>query len=134
MHKIRNFQEGHSTVGEWQGSGRVVAGERQGNGMVCVNRPLTRQGNGRGTSWERHGMCESALKLPSSSHEHKLPTHKLLNSSDLKRKRGHKADWTNYIFPSPRHQDKLLLPQVQHFPSHDKFITLCSSFTHETDT
>jgi hypothetical protein len=36
MHKIRNFHEGHSTVGEWQGSGR----ERHGNGMVCVNRPL----------------------------------------------------------------------------------------------
>jgi hypothetical protein len=35
MHKIRNFHEGHNTVGEWQG-----------NGMVCVNRPLTRQGNG----------------------------------------------------------------------------------------
>jgi hypothetical protein len=27
-----------------------VAGERQGNGM--------------GTAWERHGMCESALRLP----------------------------------------------------------------------
>jgi hypothetical protein len=25
------------TVGEWQGSGKVVAGSRQGNGMVCVN-------------------------------------------------------------------------------------------------
>jgi hypothetical protein len=36
MHKIRNFHEGHNTVGEWQGSGRVVAGER-------------------------HGMCESAF-------------------------------------------------------------------------
>jgi hypothetical protein len=23
-----------------------------------------RQGNGRGTAWERYGMCESALKLP----------------------------------------------------------------------
>jgi hypothetical protein len=33
MHKIRNFNEGHSNVGEWQGSGRVVAGERQGIGM-----------------------------------------------------------------------------------------------------
>jgi hypothetical protein len=30
MHKIRNFHEGHSTVGEWQGSGRVMAGERHG--------------------------------------------------------------------------------------------------------
>jgi hypothetical protein len=39
----------HCTVGEWQVSGRVVAGERhgmcqllltwQGNGMVCVNPP-----------------------------------------------------------------------------------------------
>jgi hypothetical protein len=29
MHKIRNFHEGHGTVGEWQGIG-----------MVCVNRPL----------------------------------------------------------------------------------------------
>jgi hypothetical protein len=38
MHKIRNFHEGHSTVGEWQGSGAVVAGER-------------------------HGMCESALSV-----------------------------------------------------------------------
>jgi hypothetical protein len=40
MNKIRNFPEGHSTVGEWQGSGRAVAGERHGNGMVFVNRPL----------------------------------------------------------------------------------------------
>jgi hypothetical protein len=39
MHKIRNFHEGHSTVGEWQGSGRVLAGER-------------------------HGMCESAISTP----------------------------------------------------------------------
>jgi hypothetical protein len=29
MRKIRNFHEGHSTVAE-----------SQGNGMVCVNRPL----------------------------------------------------------------------------------------------
>jgi hypothetical protein len=39
MHKIRNFHKVHSTVGEWQGSGKVVAGEQ-------------------------HGMCKSALKLP----------------------------------------------------------------------
>jgi hypothetical protein len=26
MHKIRNFHEGHSTFGEWQGSGRGKAG------------------------------------------------------------------------------------------------------------
>jgi hypothetical protein len=37
MCKVRNFHEGHSTVGEWQGSGNVAAGER-------------------------HGMCESAFK------------------------------------------------------------------------
>jgi hypothetical protein len=38
MHKIRNFDEGLSTVGEWQG-------------------------RGRGTAIERHGMCESAFKM-----------------------------------------------------------------------
>jgi hypothetical protein len=37
MHMKRNFHEGHSTVGEWQGSSRVVAEER-------------------------HGMCESAFR------------------------------------------------------------------------
>jgi hypothetical protein len=45
----------NSTVGEWQGSGRVVAGEWHGNGMVCVNRSLKRQRNSRGTAWEQHG-------------------------------------------------------------------------------
>jgi hypothetical protein len=39
------------TLGEWQGSGRVVAGSWQGNGMLCVNRPLKRQGNSMGTAW-----------------------------------------------------------------------------------
>jgi hypothetical protein len=42
MHKIRNFHEGHSTVGEWQGNGMVCVNwslTRQGNCMVCVNRP-----------------------------------------------------------------------------------------------
>jgi hypothetical protein len=38
MHKIKNFHEGHSTVGEWQGSGRE-------------------------TAWERHGMCEPAFRV-----------------------------------------------------------------------
>jgi hypothetical protein len=47
MHKIRSFHEGHSTVGEWQGSGSTVAGSRKANGMV--------------TAWERHGMCESVF-------------------------------------------------------------------------
>jgi hypothetical protein len=50
MHKIRNFHEGHSTVGEWQGSGRVAAGERHG---MCESAFIT--------AWERHGMCESAF-------------------------------------------------------------------------
>jgi hypothetical protein len=40
-----------------------VAGERHGNGTVCVNRSLKRQGNSGGTAWERHGMCESALMI-----------------------------------------------------------------------
>jgi hypothetical protein len=53
MHKIRDFHEGHSIVGEWQGRGREMAWERHGmcksafnmaverhgNGMICVNRP-----------------------------------------------------------------------------------------------
>jgi hypothetical protein len=59
MHKIRNFHEGHSTVGEWQGSGKGMAWERHGNDMLCVNRPLTRHGNGM--------VCESAFKIQSVS-------------------------------------------------------------------
>jgi hypothetical protein len=58
MHKRRNFH-GHSTVGEWQDSGRVVAGSWQGRGRVVAG---SWQDRGRGTTWERHGMCESALK------------------------------------------------------------------------
>jgi hypothetical protein len=46
-------------------NGRGTAGERHGNGMVCVNPSLKRQGNSRGTAWEQHGMCESALTLRS---------------------------------------------------------------------
>jgi hypothetical protein len=78
-----------STLGEWQGSGRVVLGSRQGNGrrtewerhgmcesvfktaweqhgngMVCVNRPLKRHG----TTWERHGMCESVYNTACERH------------------------------------------------------------------
>jgi hypothetical protein len=30
--------------------------------MVCVNPSLKRQGNGMGTAWEQHGMCESVFK------------------------------------------------------------------------
>jgi hypothetical protein len=62
MHKIRKFHEGHSTIGEWHGSGRVVAGSRQGNGRgtaweqvymceLAFNTTGERQGNGRGTAW-----------------------------------------------------------------------------------
>jgi hypothetical protein len=29
--------------------------------MICVNRSLKRQGNSRGTAWERNGICESAF-------------------------------------------------------------------------
>jgi hypothetical protein len=50
-----------------------MVGERHGNGMACVNptRPhcINQMGetpskalaeqHGRGTAWERHGMCES---------------------------------------------------------------------------
>jgi hypothetical protein len=53
---------------EWHGSGRVMAGERHGNSMVCVNRSLKRQGNGMGTAWERHGMCESVFKTAGERH------------------------------------------------------------------
>jgi hypothetical protein len=42
------------TVGEWQGSGRVVAGSWQ-----CC---------GRGTAWEWHGMCELAFNAAGERH------------------------------------------------------------------
>ena len=67
---------------------------------------------------QRNLAC-SSTQPPSSSHEHKPHTHPLINSGNFKRNRGHKTDWTNYVFPSPRHQDKLRLLQVQNFPSHD---------------
>jgi hypothetical protein len=50
MHKIRNFHEGRSTVGEWQGSGRGTAWGRYGMCESAFN-----------TAGERHGMCESAF-------------------------------------------------------------------------
>jgi hypothetical protein len=71
MQKIRNFHEGHSTVGKWQGSGRVVAGERHGMRESAFNTAGERQENGRGTAWERHGMCESAFNLPEPSGPHR---------------------------------------------------------------
>jgi hypothetical protein len=47
---------------EWHGSGRVMVGWWQGNGMVCVNRSLKRQGNGMGTAWPLcHGTAFSVL-------------------------------------------------------------------------
>jgi hypothetical protein len=53
MHKIRNFHEGHSTIGEWQGSGRGTAWERHGMCESAFN-----------MAGERYGMCESAFKMP----------------------------------------------------------------------
>jgi hypothetical protein len=41
-----------STLGEWQGRGKVAAGERHGNGMGTA---WEQNGNGMGTSWEQHG-------------------------------------------------------------------------------
>jgi hypothetical protein len=77
------FQKGIS----WHGRGTVW--EQRGNGMACVNQTRPhyvnqmgktqskvlaerhgrgmageQQGNGMGTAWERHGMCESALNVP----------------------------------------------------------------------
>jgi hypothetical protein len=43
-------------VGENAENGRVVAGSRQGNGMVHVNLPLARQENGMERELERHGI------------------------------------------------------------------------------
>jgi hypothetical protein len=40
----------HCAVGEWQGSGRVAAGERHGMCELAFN-----------VAGERHGMCESAF-------------------------------------------------------------------------
>jgi hypothetical protein len=52
MHKIRNFHR-QSTVGEWQGRGRGTAWERHG---ICDSAFKT--------AGERHGMCESAFTQP----------------------------------------------------------------------
>jgi hypothetical protein len=55
MHKERNLHEGHSTVGEWQGTGSVVAGERHG---MCES----------ATAGERHAMCESPFNTIGERH------------------------------------------------------------------
>jgi hypothetical protein len=52
MHKIRNFHEGHSIVGEWQDSGRGTTWEWHGICELAFN-----------TAWERHGMFELALRI-----------------------------------------------------------------------
>jgi hypothetical protein len=52
-----DFHEGHSTVGEWQGSGRVVAWEWHG---MCES--------GFKTAGEWHGMCESGFKTAGEWH------------------------------------------------------------------
>jgi hypothetical protein len=65
MHKKRNFHEGHSTVREWQGSGRVAAVERHGMCESAFNTAWERHGmceSAFNTAWERHGMCESAFR------------------------------------------------------------------------
>jgi hypothetical protein len=49
---------------EWHGSGRVMAGERHGNGMVCVNPSLRRQGKSRETAWEQHGNGMVCVNRP----------------------------------------------------------------------
>jgi hypothetical protein len=36
MQNVRKFHEGHSTVGEWQGRGRVAAKEQHGNGLKAT--------------------------------------------------------------------------------------------------
>jgi hypothetical protein len=50
MHKIRNFHEGHSTVGERQGSCRVVAGSWQSRGRGMAGNGIGTAGNGIGTA------------------------------------------------------------------------------------
>jgi hypothetical protein len=45
-------------------NGRVVAGSRQGKGMVCVNRSLKRQGNGMGTAWYVWIRLKTDLNTP----------------------------------------------------------------------
>jgi hypothetical protein len=68
-----DFQEGHGTVGAWQGRGMAcvnsrhcmagkwhgqgMAGKWHGHGMLCVNRPLaTRHGRGRAGARHEYGM------------------------------------------------------------------------------
>jgi hypothetical protein len=51
MYKLRNFYEGHRTVGEWKGSGRILAGSRQGNVMGTAWCELAFN-----TAGERHGI------------------------------------------------------------------------------
>jgi hypothetical protein len=87
-----------------------MAGERHGNGLVCVNPSLKRQGNSRGTAWEqhgngmgtaweRHGMCESALSSPSypASNAHAPDCHLL-------------SAWINSTFP--HHVNGTILEKV----------------------
>jgi hypothetical protein len=50
MHKIRNFHR-HNTVGEWQDSGRVTAGDRHGMCESAFKTTGERHGNSRGSAW-----------------------------------------------------------------------------------
>jgi hypothetical protein len=51
-------------AGSWQSRGRATAWEQNGNGMVCVNRPLTWHGNGKRTAWEWHGNGMVCVNRP----------------------------------------------------------------------
>jgi hypothetical protein len=51
MHKLNSLQVGHSTVGEWQGSGRETAGERHGMCESGFKTAGQRHGNSMGTAW-----------------------------------------------------------------------------------
>jgi hypothetical protein len=73
MHNIRNFH-GYSTVGEWQGSGRVVVGSRQGNVRATAWERHGMFESAFKTAGERHGMCESAFKTARERHENSMGT------------------------------------------------------------
>jgi hypothetical protein len=61
MHKVRTFQERHSTVGEWQGSGRVETRSRQGDSRETAGERLGMCKLTFNTEGEWHVMCQSAF-------------------------------------------------------------------------
>jgi hypothetical protein len=59
------------TVGEWQGSGRVVAESRHGMCELAFNAAWERHGMCElafNAAWERHGMCELAFNAAWERH------------------------------------------------------------------